>query len=670
MSFPGFRPSLFFLLFVTGTFVAETARAEELTLPEVSVHAQRMPHGVFRSESSTVSFPATVDIIDLGKMPDGGMDRSEDVFKFAGIGSTSTNAGGLGTGINLRGFDVGSRLFVNGHPDIQRLYARDLATVDVIEILKGHSSVLYGQAAPGGTVNYVLHKPTGILQSEASLSVDNYGLRRLVVDHDQPLGDSAIRVIYAGQTGNTFIEPIDNRRQSLMLSGRHRYNGGGISAEVEYQRNERPFGFGTVFAGGRYWYDRYYIAPASRALREYQRQALYWDHELANGWSINAALNFAQVKRNETLAGFWTITSATTLSSYYRELTDNVDQNNFRIELRGSHTLGGMKNDTIVGYQQDRQRINFSGPQNIAGYSIDIANPNLNLNWDALPLPARVSRERYNESGVFWFNQLQATDRIRVIAGLRESAIKIETGNATTTSTAADIRHLSSVGGVAWQPVPQLALHLTRSESFEPNRGTTRSGGFLQPRQGNQWETGIRYEGRRWDMKLAVFDLQQSNLTAADPLDKNALVTIGTIRVQGIETAARWDHGALSWDANMGWQRAWNGAKTSSSLGNRIVNVPSVYGAIRLHWRVSSNWLLWGAVAGVGQRAGDPKNTFTAPGYATLSAGARYRIDLKTSLALEAGNLADKRYVEALSAADSVYQGERRRISATVRHQF
>lgn len=666
----GFRPSLLFVLLVTGTFIAETARAEELTLPEIPVYAERISHGLFRSESSIASSPAMVDVIDLEKMPQGSMGRAEDVLRFAGIGSTSTNAGGLGTGINLRGFDVGSRLFVNGHPDIQRLYVRDLATVDSVEILKGHSSVLYGQAAPGGTVNYVLNKPTGMLQSEVRLSVDNHGLSRLVVDHDQPLGDSALRLIYAGQTGNTFIEHIDNRRQSLLLSGHHRYSGGSIGAELEYQRNERPFGFGTVFAGGRFWFDRYYLAPASRSVREYQRQGLYWDHALVNGWSLNAALNFAQVQRNETLAGFWTITSPTTISTYYRKLNDDADQTNFRMELRGSHTLAGMKNDTIVGYQQDRQRIDFSGPQNIAGYSIDIANPNFNLDWNALPLAARVSRERYNESGLFWFDQLQATDRIRVIAGLRESAIKIETGNATTTSTAADIRHLTSVGGVAWQAVPQLALHLTRSESFEPNRGTTRSGGFLQPRQGTQWETGIGFDSRQWGVKLALFDLQQSNLTATDPLDRNALVTIGTIRVQGVETAARWDHGTLSWNANMGWQRAWNAAKTSSRLGDRIVNVPSVYGAIRLNWRADPSWLLWGALAGVGQRAGDPENTFTAPGYATVSAGVQYRIDLKTSASLEVGNLADKRYVEALSADDNVYQGERRHITATIRYQF
>lgn len=668
---PFFRRSLLFsALLAGGSFVVLTAHADESTLPEVTVTAGQVRHSLFRSDTPLASLPGTVDIVDLSALPEGGMTRVEDALKFAGIGSTSTNTAGLGIGTNLRGFDIGSRLFVNGHPDIQRRYVRDLATVDSIEILKGHSSVLYGQAPPGGTLNYILHKPTGTRHSEARFSVDNHGWSRLVVDHDQPIGNSAIRLIYAGQTGNTFLDQLDDRRQSLLLSGRHRYNGGSISAEVEFQRNERPYSFGTVFADGRFSFDRYYLAPAARSLREYQREGLYWDHELAHGWSINAAVNHARVSRNETMAGFWTIESSSTLSSYYRKYTEDDAQTNFRMELRGRHTLAGMANETIVGYQQDRERTDFTGYHNIGGYTISIANPDFNLNWDALPLSKRQPSERYDESGVFWFDQLQATDSIRVIAGLRESGTKIETGNGTTASTAADFRHRTSVGGVSWQPVQQLTLHLTRSESFEPNRGMDRFGGYLQPRQGRQWETGIGFDGRGLNAKLAVFDLEQSNLTAADPLDKNALITIGAIRVQGVETAMRWNHGALSWTANVAWQRAWNAAKTSNALGDRIVNVPPVYGAIRLNWRASPDWQLWGAVAGVGQRQGDVENTFTAPGYATASAGARYQITPRTSAALEIANIRDKRYVEALTAADNVYQGERRRFIVTFRHQF
>lgn len=655
--------SLCIILLGSGALAATTAGAEEQLLPQIQVQ------GSAPLAPASSAF-ATLDVAYLENMPAVGTDRLEDVLKQAGIGSSSSNAGGLGPGINVRGFDVGGRLFAGTLPDIERFYNRDLATVAAVEVLKGHSSVLYGHAAPGGTINYRLQQPSGALRSEAALSTDNAGLHRLVLDHDQPFGDAALRLIYAGQSGATFIDQVGNGRQSLLLSGRHRHDGGVVRVELEYQRNVRPYGFGTVYADGRFWYDRYYIAPASRALRQYRRQALYWEQALASGWTLDAALSLAQVGRHETLAGFWTISGPGTLSSYYRKLDDDSKQNNLRVELRGRHTLAGMQTDTALGYQRDRQRIDFSGPQNIGGYAIDLAEPDFHLDWRALPLAARISHERYRESGLFGLAKVALSERVHVMAGLRHSALKIDTADAMAASTAADIDHLSSVGGVSWQLAAPLTLHLSRSESFEPNRGTTRSGGFLPPRQGRQWETGFAAAGRQWRATLALFDLEQSRLTAPDPLDKNALVTIGTARVRGAETALRWSAGTLAWSANFGWQRARNTDKVSPDLGERLVNVPARYGATRLEWRAGEHWRLWSGVATVGQRPGDPENSFTAAGYAVVGAGVQYRIGSATSLALEGGNLADKRYVEALSASDNVYQGERRRWSAELRHRF
>lgn len=667
MSFSNLRLSTFALSFLCGSAAADPIPANATDLPEITITGKQAQPDLFRLGASA-PLPATVDVPDLR----GGSDeRAENALMLAGIGSTSTNNGGLGTGLNLRGFDIGSRLVTNGHPDIFRMFVRDLATVEQIEVLKGHSSVLYGQGAPGGTVNYVLARPSGVQRTEVALTADNHGWGRLVMDHDQPLGaDDGLRAIYAGQAGGTFIENVDNRRDSLLLSGIHRTRGGNIRAEVELQRNQRPFPFGTVYAGGRFWFDRYYIAPATHALREYWRTGLYWDQALTNGWALNASANVAHIQREETLAGFWTIASPTTLSSYYRKLNDDAGQNNLRLELRGHHALAGMNNDMLLGYQQDRQHLDFSGPQSIGVYSISLANPDFNLNWDALKLTPRITRERYRESGLFWLDQLQVTEALRLAAGLRNSAVEIATANATTSATAADIRHTTSMAGLTWQPNSSLTMHLARSESFEPNRGTTHAGTYLQPREGKQWEAGLGIEGSRWAMKLAAFDLEQTNLTAVDPQDKDAFVTIGTIHSRGMETAMRVDSGAIKWSANVTLQQVRNAAKTSSSLGDRIVNVPTVLGALRIDWRTSADWLLWSSLAGVGSRAGNTHNTFTAPGFATLNAGMKYQINAQTSATLSVTNMIDKRYVEALSAEDNVYQGERRRISVTFKRQL
>jgi iron complex outermembrane recepter protein len=660
---------VFLLSTLAGHIPTSAVAADAVRIPEIVVTATRAPYEPTAGERPNAPLAASTLVLNADQMPEGA-DRLEDVLTAAGAATSTAGAAGLGTGINLRGFDAGGRLFVNGQPDIQRLYVRDLATVESVEILKGHSSVLYGQGAPGGTINYNLKQPSGASRSELRFALDNYGLSRVVLDLDRPLGQSAARLVYAGQGGGTFIDKVDNQRQAALLSVRHAYRGGIIRWELEHQRNERPFGFGTVFAAGRFWFDRYYLAPATRSVRQYSRQAVYLDQQLTGRWSVHAGLSFAQVNRRETLAGFWTVESDTELSSYYRKLQDDVDQANLKVELRGRHDWLGMGNETTIGYQQDRQAIDFQGPQNIGAFTIDIAHPDFNRDWAALPLSPRETHERYRESGLYWFDQLQASESVRLLAGLRASALRIEAGKAGPLAMQADLRHMSSVGGVVWNPQPVLTLHLTRSESFEPNRGLTRDGDFLLPRPGRQWETGVGYEGDHAGLKLALFKLRQSNLTAPDPADRTALINIGTIGVRGVETRAEWRGGPFAMQADVAWQHARNEVKPSNALGQNMVNVPAMYGALRLDWRAAPDWALWGALRAVGRRAGDAENSFSAPGYAALDAGARYRIDAGTTLALEVGNVADRRYVAALTGADDVYQGERRRLVASVRHRF
>ena len=57
-------------------------------------------------------------------------ERIEDALSRTGAVLPSVSQAGLNTALNVRGFDLSSRLQYNGHADIQRLYVRDLATVE------------------------------------------------------------------------------------------------------------------------------------------------------------------------------------------------------------------------------------------------------------------------------------------------------------------------------------------------------------------------------------------------------------------------------------------------------------------------------------------------------------------------------------------------------------
>lgn len=78
-----------------------------------------------------------------------------------GAGFTNTARSLFDSTIILRGFSSGNNVLRNGlneSPHNNNI-GFETAGIERIEVLKGPASVLYGQAALGGTVNYVTKQP-------------------------------------------------------------------------------------------------------------------------------------------------------------------------------------------------------------------------------------------------------------------------------------------------------------------------------------------------------------------------------------------------------------------------------------------------------------------------------------------------------------------------------
>lgn len=129
--------------------------------------------------------PATTTIITAKEIEKAGY---RNVFEAIDqqIGSTSTSYGeagqdfGVAAGrLNLRGYDRGTLVMINGVPMNLKNYPSTenipASMVERIEIVKGAASTLYGAEAMGGVVNVILKKPTA-QEPEFTLSqtVGNY----------------------------------------------------------------------------------------------------------------------------------------------------------------------------------------------------------------------------------------------------------------------------------------------------------------------------------------------------------------------------------------------------------------------------------------------------------------------------------------------------------------
>lgn len=106
----------------------------------------------------------------------------------AAVNVSQSNAGTRESGIfSVRGFRA-ANVKRNG---IAAYYAQDLTNVARVEVIKGPSSLLYGEAQPGGIINYVTKAPMQEFRHATELSFGSDGFARALFESTGPLLKSA-----------------------------------------------------------------------------------------------------------------------------------------------------------------------------------------------------------------------------------------------------------------------------------------------------------------------------------------------------------------------------------------------------------------------------------------------------------------------------------------------
>ena len=103
----------------------------------------------------------------------------------------------------------------------------DPALLDRVEVLKGPSSSLYGQIAPGGMVNMVSKLPTTAPVNSVELSADSWGRGRTAFDVGgvaDPKGEWLYRIAGVIHGGGTQVDHVDDFRGAIAPSFTYRPN--------------------------------------------------------------------------------------------------------------------------------------------------------------------------------------------------------------------------------------------------------------------------------------------------------------------------------------------------------------------------------------------------------------------------------------------------------------
>jgi hypothetical protein len=145
--------------------------------PQTPLNTNAIAASASRLGLTVREIPATVEVIDQKTIADRGYRSVSEVAQGA-VGVTSGDNPAEPSAFSMRGFTNSQiNTLYNGikiGPQNMTSRVMDTANLESVEILKGPASLLSGEGASGGAINFVSRQPTsGPIHNEAFLSYDS-----------------------------------------------------------------------------------------------------------------------------------------------------------------------------------------------------------------------------------------------------------------------------------------------------------------------------------------------------------------------------------------------------------------------------------------------------------------------------------------------------------------
>jgi iron complex outermembrane receptor protein len=682
------------------------AAAQTAQLPEVRVTEGReaqLPSlakpvpTASRLGLSLRELPASAEVVEQATLQDRGVNTlAESARGMTGLASSVRP--GAGAVFSSRGFVENGLgvLFdgirIGGATITSRNY--DAFNFDRIELLRGPASVLYGEGAGAGALNFVRRAPVqGPLRSEVLLQAGSGGQLRLGGAVAGSVGERTdVSLAYSR---NAFDGPADaqsTRLAHLVAGLRFRVDDTTAwFAEADWFKAnvDNPY-WGTPLVAGR-------LAP-QLARKNYNLAAdnLYEDtvRWLRGGLTARiAGVDYKgqlyQYQADRDWRNFYAFSATNVPGRIQPRAVENLAYDH---RLWGTrHEAGwdqfGGRSRTTLGLEY--QSTDFNSPRSTAGGrpDFDPINPQPAI-FAAFGTPRVDSRRAdVEQAALFAENRFALMRDVKLVTGLRHNRLDATLRRPDTAlAFDKDFSYTDWRAGLVWDPSAAHTVYATYATGREPVESL-----FIYDPAQRQFdltryrlaEIGSKssFAGGQGEFTAAVYDLQRQDIPAADPVTPGAFAQVGKQSSRGVELSAAWRPvAALLLEANAAVLRArfdtpvnFVGGVGAVAAGAVPPNVAQEQFYVAATWRLTPQWALGANVQHVGERQGNIANTLMLPAYTRADAWVRYAFGAKTDLTLRVRNLADKLYVDWASSGfgqTNVYYAEGRRAELVLRSAF
>ncbi len=567
-----------------------------------------------------------------------------------------------------------------------------LSPFDRVEVMRGPSGLFNSTSELGGIVNMVRKRPTEELQGSVTGRYGSWDTSYLETDLSGPLDEQGRirgRTVISRADSNGEVDYNENTSESFY---------GALDIDLS---DATVMSFGLIHQTKDIVPHNGYPTDAAGNLLSYSRSTFYgsdWNdfngrttdviaelsHRFDNGGYGRVAVRGS--KRDTDYLYSYTSTGVSAAgTSRAVAIGRETEQDTLSVDANYSQPfeLLGQVSEFVVGTDYKHYDGNYlNGSQVLGNIVVATYDPSQFAEPD-LAYSTRVDSDE-KETGLYAKLTFRPVERLALIGGARLSWYE---GESTTTTLATgsvaggrseDNGHVTPYGGLVYDLDEQHSLYASYSQVFKPQTEVGADGRVIDPREGEQYEIGIKgsYYGGDLNARLTAFQLTDEN-RATDADGQSATidyVAAGKTRIRGGEFEIS---GYLTpqWEVLAGY--TYMKTETLSGDENAIFTLmprhqASLWTTYTLDGGALNGLGIGGGVTAMSDFSVTRNNvTLSAPGYAVVDAKLSYPITDKLTATLDANNLLDRKYYSRVGSVGTFnFYGPSRSFTVGARYAF
>ncbi|APG03649.1 hypothetical protein BJI69_06845 [Luteibacter rhizovicinus DSM 16549] len=674
--------------------VAQISSDKAVQLAPVAVQGLKADEGYTRSDASSatktdtpiIETPQAISVISNTQMIDQGVLTVQDALRYsAGVRADAYGVDSRGDDAFLRGtsftqyLDGLRQFFGNAYARTEPYF------LDRLEIVRGPSSVLYGQGTTGGLIALTSKRPQFTPSREVDVQFGNNARKQLAFDFTGPLDEAghwAYRLIGVVRDADAQVAHVRDDRKAIAPSITWQPDADTswtLLANLQFDRSGSTLNFlphaGTLLPNpnGRIRTDRFVSEPGFDRYNTDQRSITsLFEHRFNDTWKFvqNARYSHDNVDYRSLYPNVYSNPSYPFLDDAQRTVSrySYVSIDRHKRLTTDSHAeadidLAGMHHRILIGIDLAHSHTDSRQGNGFDEVPFDLYAP-VYGNGFVAPDIFPVASSRTRQTGVYLQDQINWGEHWIGTVGIRHDRATLTTGDTRSVDNATTARY-----GVMYRFDNGLVPYVSYTESFQPLDSLDFYNRPYEPLRGKQYEAGVKYQpvGSATLITATYYDLREENRLAPDPTNPLNQVQAGRARTRGVELEAST---RVASHVDLIGTYTWTKARPDD--GTIVAGLPK---------NQASAWGVYhvddadgdGLSFGIGARYigvnYDETGTLRVPDKTLLDAMVAYTQG-PWRFAVNAANVTDQAYNASCLARGDCFYGPRRSIVGSVRYRF